>query len=79
VCQEAWPAFDPAMTVDAVATVVVQVNGKVRSRLALAPNTSEADAVAAAKADKDTAKWLEGKTVVKTIFVQDKLVNLVAK
>jgi leucyl-tRNA synthetase len=79
VCQQTWPPFDPALTVDDVVEVVVQINGKLRSRLALARDTSETDAVAAAKADPAAAKWLEGKTVAKIIFVQNRLVNMVVK
>ena len=79
ICQQAWPVFDPALTVDDVAEVVVQVNGKLRGRLALARDTSEADAVAAAKADAAVAKWIEGKTVAKVVFVPNRLVNMVVR
>jgi len=77
ICQERWPAYDPALIVDEEVEVVVQVNGKLRARLRLAKGTSEADAVAAARAHGDVAKWLDGALLRKTIFVPDKLLNFV--
>jgi len=53
------------------------VNGKVRGRLKLARGTSEKVAVAAALADAGVRKFLDGKEIRKTVFVQDKLVSLV--
>jgi len=77
MCQERWPAYDPALIVDEEVEVVVQVNGKLRARLRLAKGTAEADAVAAARAHGDVAKWLDGALLRKTIFVPDKLLNFV--
>jgi leucyl-tRNA synthetase len=56
---------------------VVQVNGKVRARMPMARGIAEADARAAALADENVEKWVEGKQVRKVIFVPDRLVNLV--
>jgi leucyl-tRNA synthetase len=72
-----WPAFDAALALEDEALVVVQVNGKVRGRLKLARGTSEETALAAAMADASVRKFLDGKEIRKTIFVQDKLVSLV--
>lgn len=77
VMDAAWPAFDPALTLEESVEVVVQVNGKVRARLQLARGTSQEAAVAAATADDAVRKFLEGKEIRKTIHVQDKLVSLV--
>ncbi|NLF38240.1 leucine--tRNA ligase [bacterium] len=79
VCQQAWPAYDPALVQDDSVEFVVQVNGKVRGRLVLPVNMPEADAIARAMADPAVARWLEGRTVVKRIFVPDKLLNIVVK
>ncbi len=74
---EAWPPFDPAaLAVDRI-ELVVQVNGKIRARLPVAPGIAESDAFALAFADANVATYLEGKTVRKRIFVRDKLVSLV--
>lgn len=77
ICQERWPAYDPALIVDEEVEVVVQVNGKLRARLRLAKGTPEAAAVAAARGLAEVAKWLDGATVRKTVFVPDKLINFV--
>ncbi|MBK8726678.1 MAG: leucine--tRNA ligase [Holophagaceae bacterium] len=74
-----WPAYDPALCVDAAVTVAVQVNGKLRGKLTLPAGVAEADALQAAKADEGVVKWLEGKELVKTIWVPDKLVSFVVK
>jgi leucyl-tRNA synthetase len=74
-----WPAFDPALAVEELATVVVQVGGKVRGQLHLARGTAEAEAVAAAERDPHVAKWLEGRVRVKTIWVPDRLLNVVVR
>ena len=72
-----WPAYDPALAVVEQVELVVQVNGKVRSRVAMPRGASEADAVAAAQAEPAVAKFTEGKAPRKVIFVPDRLVNIV--
>ena len=59
-------------------TVVVQVNGKVRSKLEVPANIQKDDALAAAKADVNVQQFLDGLTVRKEIYVPGKLVNIVA-
>ena len=75
----AWPEYDEAKTVDSTVEIVVQVNGKLKSRLNVAADISAADAIAAAKADEKIAAELEGKNIIKEIYVPKKLVNIVAK
>ena len=75
----AWPLYDEAKTVDSTVEIVVQINGKVKSRLNIAADISAADAIAAAKADDKIAAEIAGKTVIKEIYVPKKLVNIVAK
>jgi len=76
---EPWPAYDPAMTVEDVVELAVQVNGKVRGRIAVAADAS-ADAVEkAALEDADTRTWCEGKTIVKVVVVPGRLVNVVVR
>ena len=74
-----WPAYDPALAVEELATVVIQVAGKVRGQVHVARGTGESDVVAAAERDPAIAKWLEGKTRVKTVYVPDRLLNLVVR
>jgi leucyl-tRNA synthetase len=74
-----WPAFDPALAEMEVASIAVQISGKVRAEIRLQRGSSEKSALAAAEANPVVAKWLEGKQRVKTIWVQDRLLNLVVK
>ncbi len=74
-----WPTYEEAKCVESTVEIAVQVNGKLRARLTLAANITKEDAIAAAKAEPSVAAALEGKTVVKEIFVPGKLVNLAAK
>ncbi len=79
VFQSPWPTFDPALIKDENISLVVQVNGKVRATLELPADTTEADANVAARENEVIKKWLEGKEIVKTIFVPNKLMNIVIK
>jgi leucyl-tRNA synthetase len=72
-----WIETDPAaLAVDTI-ELVVQVNGKIRARLNVAPDVTEADALALAESDPNVLVHLTGKTVKKRIFVPGKLVSLV--
>ncbi|HEX6911983.1 MAG TPA: leucine--tRNA ligase [Longimicrobium sp.] len=77
IVEARWPQFDPARAVADTVEFVVQVNGKVRSRMPMARGIAEAQARDAALADENVQRWIEGKQVRKTIFVPDRLVNLV--
>src|SRR5690606_33428305 len=72
-----WPSYDPAKTVADTVEFVVQVNGKLRARMAMARGISEADARAAALADENVRKYIDGAQVRKVVFVPDRLLNLV--
>ena len=74
-----WPSYDETKCVESTVEIAVQVNGKLRARLTVAADIAKEDAIAAAKAEPSVAAALEGKTVVKEIFVPGKLVNLAAK
>ncbi|HEY0017161.1 MAG TPA: leucine--tRNA ligase [Longimicrobium sp.] len=72
-----WPSFDAEKAVADTVEFVVQVNGKVRARMQMARGIPEAEARDAALADEHVQRWIEGKQVRKTIFVPDRLLNLV--
>src|SRR5690606_21304490 len=69
----AWPDFDPARAVADSVEFVVQVNGKVRTRLTMPRGISEEDARAAALADPNVLRFTEGREPRKTVFVPDRL------
>jgi leucyl-tRNA synthetase len=75
----AWPAHDEALCVDDTIEVPLQVNGKVRGRVVLARDASEDEARAAALSDRGVQSSLEGKKVVKVIYVAGRVLNLVVK
>ncbi len=75
--REPWPAWDPALVVEDLVTLAVQVNGKVRATLEL-PRGADADAArAAALADERVRRYVDGAELRKVIHVPDKLLNLV--
>jgi leucyl-tRNA synthetase len=79
VWERPWPVADEAMLVSDTVEIVVQVNGKLRDRIA-APATAEQDAVLdLAKGSDKVVRHLDGKQIVKEIFVPGKLVNLVVR
>lgn len=77
VAQAAWPAVDPALLVEETVTAVVQVQGKVRARLEVSPQVSEADLEAAALADADVARAIDGREVRRVVVRAPKLVSIV--
>ena len=74
-----WPSFDEAKCVDSTVEIVVQINGKIRARLSVPTDIESDKAIALAKKDEGIAAALEGKNIIKEIYVKGKLVNIVAK
>ncbi|HEX5033117.1 MAG TPA: class I tRNA ligase family protein, partial [bacterium] len=74
-----WPGFDPEALVAETVTVIVQVNGKLRGRIELPPQVTEEEVKKLVDSDEKIRAHLEGKALVKTIFVPGKLLNLVVK
>ncbi len=72
-----WPVWDENLIKEAMITLVVQINGKVRSEIIVDADISEQEAIEAAKTDEKTASYLKDKTVKKAIFVPGRLVSLV--
>ncbi len=77
VATQPWPVADPALVAVDQVTVAVQVMGKLRGTVLLAPGTPAEAAFAAAEAEAHVAKALEGKRIVKRIHVPDRIVNFV--
>ena len=74
---ESWPKFDPELTREDSVTVVVQINGKVRDRIQVAPGTDEATVRDLALKSDAVIRNLDGKTPRKFIFVQDRMLSIV--
>jgi leucyl-tRNA synthetase len=74
---EAWPTYDPALCEQDEVEVPVQINGKVRAKITLPKNATEAQALAAAQALPNLAPHLKDKPLRKTIWVPNKILNLI--
>jgi len=72
-----WPEFDPKLAARDEIEIVIQVNGKMRGTLQESKGVTQSVVQPAAK--KLIEKWLEGKAIVKVIFVPDRLINFVVK
>jgi leucyl-tRNA synthetase len=77
VATSAWPRADDHLLVSDEVLLVVQINGKVRGKLTVPAGMSEDQAIAAARADAKVAAYLDGRTIRKTVFVADRLLNVV--
>ncbi|MCC6645241.1 MAG: leucine--tRNA ligase [Polyangiaceae bacterium] len=77
VSRAPWPTYDPALTVDDLVELAVQVNGKVRSRVTLPRGATEADARAAIADDAAVRAFTAGKIEKKFLYVPGKIINLV--
>ena len=77
LCDQPWPEADPALVAVETVTLAVQVMGKLRATVALPPGSDAATAIAAAEADPNVARLLEGRRVVKRVHVPDRIVNFV--
>jgi leucyl-tRNA synthetase len=72
-----WPSFDPELLVQDQVLVVVQVNGKKRGEITVSTDASEDVVKQAALAESNVQRFIEGKTIRKTVLVQNKLLNIV--
>jgi leucyl-tRNA synthetase len=79
VFKQEWPDFDPDLARESEIEIAVQINGKLRARLTVPAGTDSNGLISLAKDDDKIAALLEGKTVIKTIAVPDKLINFVVK
>ena len=77
--QAEWPAWDEEKTIDDVIELPVQVSGKVRGKIVLAKDATVETARKSANSDENISKYLEGKTIVKEIYVPGKIYNIVVK
>ena len=74
-----WPEYDEAKCVDAEIEIAVQVNGKLKARINVPAEIEQADAIVMAKENDAVKAAVDGKTVVKELYVKGRLVNIVVK
>ena len=74
-----WPEYDESKCVESTVEIVVQINGKLKGRINIPADISSEDAIALAKEQEAVKSQLEGKTVVKELYVPKKLVNIVVR
>jgi leucyl-tRNA synthetase len=79
VHQQAWPPYDPALIVDEMITIPIQINGKLRGRIEVAAAASEAEVTRQALTAPEVQKHLIDRQIVKTIYAAGRLVNVVVK
>lgn len=78
-CKQEWPEYDPEKMVDEDKEIAVQVNGKLRGTVMVPVDCADSVAVETALAEERVAKFTAGMNIVKTIVIQNKLVNIIVK
>ncbi|MBR0132197.1 MAG: leucine--tRNA ligase [Lachnospiraceae bacterium] len=79
IAYESWPEYDEAKTVENTVEIAVQINGKVRAQLMVGLDEDQASVKEKVFANETVAKFTEGKTVVKEIYVKGRIYNIVVK
>jgi leucyl-tRNA synthetase len=74
-----WPEYDEFMTIDDEVTIAIQVNGKLRATKEFLNGVAAEEVIAEALALPEVSKWIDGKIVVREIFIPNKLLNIVVK
>lgn len=77
--EQSWPAYDESLCIDQTVEIVVQINGKVKTKLMIPVSSDKEAVLEMAEADPKIAEAIDGKTLIKKIYVPNKLVNFVAK
>ena len=78
-CQSQWPEYDASKTVASTCEMAVQVNGKLKGTVVMPANSEEEAVLDAAKKIEKVMKATEGMKIVKTIYVKNRLINLIVK
>ena len=79
LCQDKWPTYDESKTVDTTKTIGVQINGKLRGEVTIDVNDDEEKVKKQVLALENIEKYLENKTIVKFIYVPNRIVNIIIK
>jgi len=79
IAHQPWPTFDEAKTVDQKIEIAVQVSGKLRGTIKIALDATQEEALKLAYENEAVKAAVEGKNIIKEIYVKNKIVNIVAK
>jgi leucyl-tRNA synthetase len=79
VAAASWPSYDPALLVEQTRRIPIQVDGKLRDTMILAAGSSQDEAAAAARQLDNVERYLQGRSIVKVVWVPDRLVNFVTR
>ncbi len=79
VAEQSWPEYDESKCVDETIEIAVQVNGKIKAKLNIAPDAEQSEVLTLAKADESVAKAIDGMNIIKEIYVKGRIVNIVVK
>ncbi|MCL2365660.1 MAG: leucine--tRNA ligase [Oscillospiraceae bacterium] len=77
--EQPWPEYDEAKTIDSTCEIAVQIGGKLRSTIQVPLDSDDSVVIDTAKADDKIIRYIEGKEIVRTIVVKNKLINLIVK
>ena len=72
-----WPEYDENLIKEEIANIVVQINGKKRGLIQTEPNISENDLISIISKDEKLFKYLDGKDIIKKIYIKNKLINII--
>ncbi|MEK7666002.1 MAG: class I tRNA ligase family protein [Patescibacteria group bacterium] len=72
-----WPQYDPTLVKDKVITLAVQVNGKLRGTIEIAPEADQSEAETMAREQEQIARWLDGQEIKKVVYVSGRMINFV--
>jgi len=76
---QSWPEYDEAKTIDSQCEIAVQIGGKLRSTVQVPLDSDDNVVIEAAKADDKIIRYIEGKEIIRTIVVKNKLINMIVK
>ncbi len=79
VAEQSWPEYDESKCVEQTIEIAVQVNGKIKAKLNIAPDAEQSDVLNMAKADEAVAKAIDCMNIIKEIYVKGRIVNIVVK
>ncbi len=79
VCEQVWPKFDESKCAQSTVEIAIQINGKIKAKLIVPKNMSKDEVINLAKNDEKIVPLLKDKSILKEIYVEGKLVNIVAK